>query len=101
MIRIVLAAALSLLAAEASAISRYQTTSMSCAKIKAAVNKEGAVILRWQSTRNPGLPLYGRFVKSRQYCDPSEVTQFSSVPAADTRSCSVRKCVPVDFISTR
>ena len=35
MIRIVLAAALSLVAAEASAINRYQTTSMSCAKIKA------------------------------------------------------------------
>ena len=67
MIRIVLAAALSLLAAEASAINRYQTTSMSCAKIKAILNNEGAAILRWQSTRNPGLPLYGRFVKSRQY----------------------------------
>jgi hypothetical protein len=101
MIRIVLAAALSLLAAEASAINRYQTTSMSCAKIKAAVNSEGAAILRWQSTRNPGLPLYGRYVKSRQYCDPSEEATFASVPAADTKSCSVRKCVPVDFLSTR
>ena len=101
MIRIVLAATLSLLAAEASAINRYQTTSMSCAKIKAILNNEGAAILRWQSTRNPGLPLYGRFVKSRQFCEQSEVTEYASVPAADTKSCSVRKCVTIDFISPR
>jgi hypothetical protein len=101
MIRIVLAAALSLLAAEASAINRYQTPGMSCAKIKAILNNEGAAILRWQSNRNPGLPLYGRFVKNRQFCDRDEAAEYASVPAADTKSCSVRKCVPIDLYSSR
>lgn len=102
MLRIVLAAAIAMaFVGESAAINRYQTTSMSCAKIKAILNSEGAAILRWQSTRNPGLPLYGRYVKSRQFCEQSEVTEYASVPTADTKSCSVRKCVTIDFLSTR
>ncbi len=93
---LLLAVCLSLLAAEAEAISRYNSTSMSCANIKAALRNEGAAILRYRSTRNPSLPLYGRYVSDRRYCNFDEAAETAFVPAADTRSCLVRECVQVD-----
>lgn len=91
-----LALCLSLVAAEAQAISRYNTTSMSCAQIKSALRNEGAAILRYRSARNPSLPLYGRYVSDRRFCNFDEVAETAFVPAADTRSCLVRECVQVD-----
>jgi hypothetical protein len=92
-----IALCLSLFAVEAHAISRYATTSMNCADIKAALQREGAAILQWRSTRNPSLPLYGRFVANRRYCQPEQVAETDFVPARDTKSCLVRKCVNVDL----
>lgn len=88
---------LALLAGEAHAISRYTTTGMNCAEIKAALQREGAAILQWRSVRNPGLPLYGRYVANRRYCQPEQVAETDFVPARDTKSCLVRKCVNVDL----
>ena len=86
-----------LTAGQAQAISRYQTMRMSCAEVQATVKREGAVILRWQSHNTPGLPLYGRYVSDRRFCQLGEVTEFASVPTADTRSCTVKQCVRPDF----
>ena len=91
-----LALCISFVAAEAQAISRYNTTTMSCAEVQARVRNEGAAILRYRSTRNPSLPLYGRYVSDRRYCNLEEVTETAFVPAADRKSCPVRKCVQVD-----
>ena len=93
---LLLALCLSFVAAEAQAISRYNSTSMSCDEVRARVRGEGAVILRYRSTRNPSLPLYGRYVSDRRFCSHDEVTETKFVPAADTRSCPVRECVQVD-----
>jgi hypothetical protein len=92
---------LALLAGEAHAISRYTATSMNCADIKAALQREGAVILQWRSTRNPSLPLYGRYVANRRYCQPEEVAETTFVPARDAKSCLVRKCVTIDLPEPR
>lgn len=81
---------------EAQAISRYQTMRMSCAEVQATVRREGAVILRWQSRNNPGLPLYGRYVSDRRFCQLGEVTDFESVPTADDPSCTVKQCIRPD-----
>lgn len=81
---------------EASAISRYQTMRMDCADVQAGLRREGAAILRWQSPRNPSLPLYGRYVSDRRFCEFGEVTTFASVPTRDDPSCDVRKCVRPD-----
>ncbi|MGC4026346.1 MAG: hypothetical protein QM744_15070 [Mesorhizobium sp.] len=81
---------------EAQAISRYQTMSMSCAQVQATVNREGAVILRWQSRNTPGLPLYGRYVSDGRFCKLGEVTDFESVPTADNPSCTVKQCIQPD-----
>jgi hypothetical protein len=92
---------LTLLASEAHAISKYTTTSMNCAAIQAAVMSEGAVILQWRSARNPGLPLYGRYVANRRYCQPEQTAETAFVPARDAKSCLVRKCVTVDLLPGR
>lgn len=82
---------------EAQAISRYQTTRMSCAEVQSVLRQEGAAILRWQSRNTPGLPLYGRYVSDARFCQLGEVTEFQSVPTADVRGCTVKQCVRPDI----
>jgi hypothetical protein len=84
-----------LLAGEASAIERYQTTSMSCARVQAALNSDGQAILRYPAPDNPSLVLFDRFVRDRAFCSASQRADLRSVPAADTPNCRVRKCVRV------
>jgi hypothetical protein len=96
-----IALCLSLLAVEAHAISRYTTTSMDCAEIKAALQSEGAAILQWRSARDPSLPLYGRYVANRRFCQVEEVAETTFVPSRDARSCLVRKCVNIDLPEDR
>jgi hypothetical protein len=93
---ILLAACLTLIAAEAQAISRYDPTHMSCAKVQSTIARQGAVILRYQSTRVPGLPLYDRYVQSEQFCTIGEARKRAYVPSADTKSCPVYICKPVE-----
>ncbi|MER8502165.1 hypothetical protein NKJ72_14985 [Mesorhizobium sp. M0045] len=94
---VLLAACLTLVAAEAQAVSRYDPTRMSCGKVQATIAREGAVILRYRSTRVPGLALYDRYVRSQQFCDIGEVRARASVPSADTNSCTVYKCKRVEI----
>jgi hypothetical protein len=82
-----------LLAGEAFAISRYQTTSMSCARVQAAVRNDGAAILRYAAPDNPSIERYDRYVRDRSFCSSTQRADIKSVPAADTRNCPVRKCV--------
>lgn len=91
------AIAVAAFATQAQAISRYQTMSMSCDQVQEAVDADGAAILRWRSTRTPGLPLYGRYVSDSSFCKADEVAVFASVPTRDDRSCTVRKCEVQEF----
>lgn len=93
---ILLAVAMTFVASEASAISRYQTMRMSCDQVQATLYDEGAAILRWRSTRDSSLPIYGKYVSDRRFCELGEVTTFATVPTADDRSCNVKKCVRPD-----
>lgn len=95
--RIAAALLVALLPVEAMAISRYTSTSMSCDSIHAAIAQERAVILRYRSTRNPSLQLFGRYVRDWRQCDTGETTEFAYVPSADRKSCPVLKCVVVDL----
>lgn len=83
-------AGLALLATEAHAISRYNSTSMSCDRIRATVRSEGAVILRWRG--NSGVQRYGRFVADGRFCESSTRAEISYVPSKDRKSCPVREC---------
>lgn len=100
---VLLTACLTLVAAEAQAISRYDPTRMSCGKVQATIARQGAVILRYQSRRVPGLPLYDRYVQSQQFCTMGEVRTRAYVPSADAKSCPVYICkrVEVDHFRRR
>lgn len=94
--RMLLAVCLSLVAAQAQAISRYTSTSMACADVQATIRNDGEAIMRYRSPRNKSLQLYGRYVESRFYCkiDESALTKF--IPSADDETCAVRECIDVD-----
>lgn len=90
--KLLLAFALTMASAEAYAISRYSSQGMSCARAQAIVENEGAVILRYSSARNPGLPLYDRYVAHDGYCSYGEYAKVDWVPTRDTPSCPVFRC---------
>ena len=87
---VLIALCLMLMSLEAHAISRYNSTSMSCGEIKATVRGEGAVILRWRG--NSGIQRYGRFVAHGGFCESGTRAETSYVPSADRRTCAVREC---------
>ena len=91
--RLLLAAVLSLMAFDAFAVNRYQTTGMSCASVQAALQRDGRAILSYGAPDNPSLQRYDRYVKDNSMCGPGSIAQRFSVPAADTKSCRVAKCV--------
>lgn len=82
------------LTTNAFAISRYNSKSMSCDQIKSVISSEGAVILRYPSTRVPGLTLYDRYVKHAGYCWGSDVRNTTYVPSSDSSKCRVYNCKP-------
>ncbi len=84
-------------AGNAWAISRHDPTGMSCAEVHATIAREGATILRYQSRRTPGLPLYDRYVADGRFCTRGEVFYPTTVPAADTGSCPVHICKVQDL----
>lgn len=90
-----------LLAGEASAISRYQTNTMSCARVQAALQSDGVAILRYPAPSNPSLTLYNRYVRDRTFCNASQRADLTSVPTADVARCPVRKCVQASGSANR
>ena len=95
--RMILAALTMVMASsEAYAISRYQSTSMSCGQVRAALQREGAAILRWQSKRVAGLPLYNRYVANSRFCRSDERAVTATVPTRDDDACWVRKCERIE-----
>ena len=87
---------LSLLAADALAISRYDSTRMSCAQVRGTIQSEGAAIMRWRSARVANLPLYGRYVRDGSYCGYAEYADTVYIPTADRRSCPVYECKQIE-----
>lgn len=85
-----LALGLSLLAFDASAISRYNSTSMSCAEVQDTIVRDGAAIMRWRSAS--GVQRYNRFVADDSFCPSAEIAEWTNIPSADRRSCSVLEC---------
>lgn len=75
---------------DAAAISRYNTTSLSCSSIKSKIRSQGAVILRW--TSKSGNPNYNRFVRNASFCNPGQTTTSKTVPSA-SGNCRVPYCV--------
>jgi len=89
--RIALALPFLLVAADASAISRYDIGSLRCDKVQAILQSEGAAILRYRSPQN-GLTLYDRFVSGRNFCRRTQDVDRVGLPTSDRASCPVYKC---------
>lgn len=98
--RIAIALPLVLVAADALAISRYNIDNMSCARVQAIIQSEGAAILRYRSKRT-GVTLYDRYVRDRRYCQSSEITDYATVPTADRAACPVQNCIENEFFDYR
>lgn len=90
--RSLLSIAMVMVAFAAAADPAYTITNMTCAEVQAAVRSSGSAILHYRSKRNPGLPLYSRYVSDSRFCDPGETAAYASVPASDDKACTVRKC---------
>ncbi len=90
---------LACLSVEAQAINRYTSTSMSCSGIAAAINRDGAAIMR--HTSKSGALLYDRYVKNRNFCQPDETTQRAYIPSSDLPACPVNRCKEIEFFDYR
>ena len=95
------AAAISLVASNAFAVSRYEITNVTCETVQALIKAEGSVILVYRSTGILGLPIYDRYVLSQQYCMGGEVARGAGVPTVDQKYCPVRKCVESKIFKAR
>ena len=96
-----IAAAASLVASSASAVSRYEITNVTCETVQALIRTEGSVILVYRSTGILGLPIYDRYVEGQQYCMSGEVARGAGVPTVDKKYCPVRKCVESEIFRAR
>ncbi|MBE7185844.1 MAG: hypothetical protein INR68_15715 [Methylobacterium mesophilicum] len=90
--KLLIAMVLAALPAEAFAIQRYQSTSLSCEQARAIIREEGAALLQWQSRRVRNLPRYERFVRNDSFCQSQEYAAPTVVPTADTEQCPVKRC---------
>lgn len=77
----------------ANAISRHNSTSLSCDRIQSIIDAEGAAIMRYKSQRNPSLTLFDRYVSNGSFCPTEQYPILATIPAADTNRCIVYRCV--------
>lgn len=85
-----LALALSVLALDAHAISRYNSQTMTCERAQATLRREGAVIFAYRGRNNA--PLYDRYVANSSYCEGTDITRVTSIPTSDNNRCIVYRC---------
>ncbi|SMD08524.1 hypothetical protein [Rhizobium sp. RU36D] len=78
----------------ALAISRYQSSSLTCEGARQAIRSEGAVIIRYPSKRVGNMTLYDRYVVNSDFCDPNEYAERAYVPTSDSPRCPVLACEP-------
>ena len=74
---------------ETAAIDRHDTSRMTCAQVTATLQSERKAILRYPSSRVPGLIRYDKYVPDRNACSAGQLPIMSNVPTTDTKSCSV------------
>lgn len=86
------ALAVTLTASEASAISRYTSTGMSCERIQGILRSERAAIFRYPSKRVANLQLYDRYVRSGAFCGPHQIPENVTIPSANGE-CPVLHCI--------
>lgn len=81
-------------AGQAQAISRYNSLTLTCAAANAAARAEGAVVLRYPSTKVRGMTLFERAVRSSAECGNHEYAETRFIATSDTPRCPILACAP-------
>ena len=81
--RLALTAALLAAGLTPTAAQRPSTVDMTCAQARTVVLRQGAAVL------GTGGQTYDRFVRDRNFCEPTEIGRRAFVPARDTPACFV------------
>ncbi|MGE6739218.1 hypothetical protein ACQKGC_02955 [Allorhizobium pseudoryzae] len=79
------------LVAPAQAISRYNSTGMTCEAVQSTLAREGAAVLRYPG--RTGVTLYDRYVASGRFCTADDFADDATVPTRDRADCPVKHCV--------
>ncbi|MFD1743985.1 hypothetical protein ACFSE1_00765 [Rhizobium helianthi] len=74
----------------AMAISRYNSTAMTCEAVQRTIAREGAVIFRYKG--RTGATLYDRYVADERFCAGGEFAKSGTIPTRDIGNCPVRHC---------
>lgn len=90
---VILTAGLAMFAAgPAVAINRYNSETMTCAKVQSTIRAEGAAIMRYRSKTSPSLVLYDRYVANANHCAWRETTEYRYIPSKNDPTCRVLAC---------
>ena len=85
------------MSSSAFAERRHNVSNLSCDRVQAILQAEGAATLQYRSKRNPSLPLYDRYVRDAGFCRGShQILTGTSIPVAGGKSCRVRKCQRIE-----
>ena len=71
--RLLIALPLLLVVGETAAIDRHDTSRMTCAQVTATLQSERKAILRYPSSRVPGLIRYDKYVPDRNACSAGQL----------------------------
>lgn len=75
----------------AAAVDRVESSNEPCAYILKRINSQGDLVVRYPSTRPPGLILYDRYVEDLSQCSSDEELVRAAVPSRDG-ICDLRAC---------
>lgn len=90
--KLFMACIVALVPVEAAALVRYMVQDMTCADVQDSVGRDGVAIL-YRKSGSAGVPIYDRYVANVSFCLPGQIVIRESIPAADTQSCPVSKCL--------
>ena len=82
-----------LIPASAEAISRYNASTMSCARVQSLVASQGEVLFDYRSQNDPSILLFDRFVAHGGSCPKGQYAGAAFIPAADNPHCPLQRCV--------
>jgi len=80
----------------AQAVSRYQSTKLTCANAQSIIDTQGAAIMQHQSPGGPVLVHNDQYVKHGQNCPAAEYAMRKYIPTSDVKECPVLACSQTD-----
>ena len=92
--KIILLAAIGMLASNAMAMSRHDSQSLTCSSVHEKVAQDGSLVLRYPSHHVKDMMMYSRVVSNSMTCIGQGAMVSTSVPTSDDPSCKIKTCSP-------